>query len=309
MFSKGVRAWGCFRKQGRVVVDVDVCGEFGLRATRDWLVGVGPGWWVCPVEGVWLSEKGVMSVSLGRVRVLSAAVVAVVLGLLVVVGSAWGTVGHVSVGGFGGAAVFEGGPSGVGVGVSGVVFGSDPGLFSGQRVERFDGSGGPLGLWGVDGSQFVGLGAVAVDSGVGGGVYVMGVDPNTSAPSVVKFSESGVVEHALDVSGSSLSINNNGPVAVDPASGTVWVAATDSTDPNAPSAGGGGVLIGCRVCWFRRLVVGRGRRMAGLVVRRVLGRMGRVRCMCLIRVRAGLIGIRRLGCSVRRSMTVRVGLR
>ena len=63
----------------------------------------------------------------------------------------------------------------------------------------------------------------------------MGVDPNTAAGSVVKFSELGVVEHALDVSGSALSINNNGPVAVDPVSGTVWVAATDSTDPNAPT--------------------------------------------------------------------------
>ena len=75
---------------------------------------------------------------------------------------------------------------------------------------------------------------MAVDSAVGGGVYVMSVDPNTGAVVVVKFSELGVVEHVLDVSGSSLSINY-GPVAVDPVSGTVWVTASDNTDPNAPT--------------------------------------------------------------------------
>ena len=160
--------------------------------------------------------------------------VAGLLGLLVVVGSAWGSVGHVSAGGFGGASVFEGGPSGVGVGVSGVVFGSDPGQFSGQRVQRFDGAGTFLGLWQPDGGSYVGLGAVAVDSAVGGGVYVMVVDPNTGVPLVVKFSEAGVVEHVLDTSGSSLSINY-GPLAVDPVDGTVWVTATDFTDPNAPT--------------------------------------------------------------------------
>ena len=175
-----------------------------------------------------------MSVSLGRGWRVGRVLAPFVAGLLVVCGSAWGSVGHVSAGGFGGAGVFEDGPSGVGVGVSGVVFASDPGQFSGQRVERFDGAGGFLGLWPVDPGSFSPLGAVAVDSGVGGGVYVMSTDPNTGAVAVVKFSELGVVEHVLDVSGSSLSINY-GPLAVDPVDGTVWVTATDFTDPNAPT--------------------------------------------------------------------------
>jgi IPT/TIG domain-containing protein len=162
-----------------------------------------------------------------------ASFVGVVLGLLVVVGSAWGTVGHVSGGGFGDGSVFEGGPSGVGVGVSGDVFASDPGQVSGQRVERFDGSGGFLGSWSVDAGTLV-LGSVAVDSAVGGGVYVMGVDPNTGVVSVVKYDEAGTVQDVLDGSGSSLSINF-GALAVDPTDGTVWVTATDFTDPNAPS--------------------------------------------------------------------------
>jgi hypothetical protein len=80
---------------------------------------------------------------------------------------------------------------------------------------------------------FAPLGAVAVDSGVGGGVYVMSVDQVSGVVSVVKFSELGVVEHVLDVSGSALSINF-GPVAVDPVDGTVWVTATDFADPNLP---------------------------------------------------------------------------
>jgi hypothetical protein len=81
---------------------------------------------------------------------------------------------------------------------------------------------------------FAPLGAVAVDSSVGGGVYVMSVDQVSGAAVVVKFSELGVFERVLDVSGSALSINF-GPVAVDPVDGTVWVTATDFTDPNLPT--------------------------------------------------------------------------
>jgi hypothetical protein len=185
------------------------------------------------VGGVGGSRGG--GVVVRSLRVLVAFVAAVVLGLLLWCGGvAWGTVGHVSGGGFGDGSVFEGGPLGVGVGVLGEVFVSDPGQVSGQRVLRFDGSGGVLGSFAVDAGTLV-LGSVAVDSAVvGGGVYVMAVDPNTGAVSVVKYNETGTVQRVLDGSGSSLSINF-GALAVDPTDGTVWVTATDFTDPNAPT--------------------------------------------------------------------------
>jgi hypothetical protein len=117
--------------------------------------------------------------------------------------------------------------------VSGDVFVSDPGSVSGQRVERFDGGGGFVGLWSVDPLVFGSLGAVGVDSGVGGGVYVMALDAVSGAAVVPKYTAGGVFEHVLDVSGSTLSINY-GPVVVDPSDGSVLVVATDFADPGFP---------------------------------------------------------------------------
>jgi hypothetical protein len=160
--------------------------------------------------------------------------VTAVVALLAMCTPTWATTGHVSSGQLGGPSVFEGGPSGVGVGLQGDVFASDLGQFSGPRVERFDGAGAFVALWPVDPSVYQALGAVAVDSAAAGGVYVRAVDPNTGGTAVVKYSASGVVTHVLDTSGSTVAINPNAAVAADPSNGTVYVTATDFADPNAP---------------------------------------------------------------------------
>ncbi len=101
---------------------------------------------------------------------------------------------------------------------------------------------GPGGFWGrllLIRGLFV-VGSVAVDSGVGGGVYVMAVDPNTGVVSVVKFSETGVVERVLDGAGTGLVINF-GSLAVDPTDGHGVGDGDRLFGCECAGAGGGGV--------------------------------------------------------------------
>jgi hypothetical protein len=93
--------------------------------------------------------------------------------------------------------------------------------------------GGFVSVFAVDPLTYVAPGAVAVDSSVGGGVYVTAFDATTFVPVVLKYDAAGALAHGLDVSGSTTSINY-GPVAVDPGNGTVYVAAVDTADPNVP---------------------------------------------------------------------------
>jgi hypothetical protein len=170
----------------------------------------------------------------GTVRALVLAV-AVVLPL-VASGTALATVGHGFAGQFGGAGVADGlfspTPVGVGVGSSGDVFASDQGYsgagVSSPRVERFDAAGAFQSAFVVDPAAYSTLGAVAVDSAGAGGRYVTALTLSTGAPVVLKYSEAGVFDYALDASSSGTTINSGAAVAVDPSNGTVYATATDS---------------------------------------------------------------------------------
>jgi hypothetical protein len=167
--------------------------------------------------------------------------------LLVGGGVALATVGHGFVGRFGGLGVGDGqfgenflnGPSGVAVmGSSGDVFTVDQGIdpVSGaavHRVQQFDAAGGFEARFPIDSVFYNTVGAIATDSLGGGLVYVVAAG-NDSAGHVLKFSAAGVPGGELDVSTSGTTLNNiafgqASPLAVDPADGTVYVVATDST--------------------------------------------------------------------------------
>jgi hypothetical protein len=126
---------------------------------------------------------------------------------------------------------------GLGLGCRGMWLGLIRGLMvlgvSVPRVERFDGSG----MFGssvmVDVSSYQILGPIAVDSGVGGGVYVAASDVATGAAVVLK--SAGVFEYALNA-GSGPVINPGAVIAVDPVDASMFVTATatDNNDPDSP---------------------------------------------------------------------------
>jgi hypothetical protein len=129
-----------------------------------------------------------------------------------------------------------GGPSGIAVLSSGGdVFVSDPAHTLGDlttpdpRVERFDASGAYQSSFSVDSAFYGSPGALAVDPSGLGSVYVAATELSTGAGVVLKYSAAGVFDYALDASVSGTAINVGGPVAVDPADGTVYAAATDTT--------------------------------------------------------------------------------
>jgi hypothetical protein len=168
-------------------------------------------------------------------RLLLPVVGAVMAWTLVVSGSASATTGHGFADQFGGSgsAVGQfgaGGPSGVVVREStGDVFVGDPGhtLVDGTtpdpRVERFDASGVFQSSFSIDAAAFNASTQLAVDPAGSGSVYV-----STGAGTVLKYSSAGVLAYALDASASTTAINPSAGVAVDPATGTVYVTATDT---------------------------------------------------------------------------------
>jgi hypothetical protein len=151
---------------------------------------------------------------------------------------------------------FLNGPSGVAVMVSsGDVFTVDQGIdpltgAATHRVQQFDGAGVFQSRFPIDSVFYNTVGAVATDSSGGGSVYVVAAG-NDSAGHVLKFSAGGVPGGELDVSTSGTSLNNiafglASPLAVDPADGTVYVAATDSTTglPVVDSFSSSGAFVG-----------------------------------------------------------------
>jgi hypothetical protein len=167
------------------------------------------------------------------------------LGVVVVVAmfgasGAWATTGHSYAGQFGAAGqgngeLGAGGPGGVAVRQStGDVFVSDPGHTLGDgtpapRIERFDAGGAFQGSFPIDAGAFSNPGALAVDQAGGGAVYVSVISNSTFGGAVAKYSAAGVFQHVLDVGASGTALSYGGSVAVDPANGTVYAAASDTT--------------------------------------------------------------------------------
>jgi hypothetical protein len=164
---------------------------------------------------------------------------AALTGLLLMCGSARATSGHEFSDQFGAAGnnagEFLGGPLGIGVlQSSGDLFVADPGHMLGDgspdpRVERFDGAGLFESAFSVDGSAYGGLSGLAVDSSGGGAVYVSAAELATGAGAVLKYTSAGVFVHGLDASTSGTTINGGSPIAVDPADGSVYAIATDTS--------------------------------------------------------------------------------
>jgi hypothetical protein len=165
-----------------------------------------------------------------------ATVVLAVLALCLVGSSgAWATTGHGFADQFGAAGGGDGqfgggGPAGVVVDqASGDVLVGDPGHTLGDgvtpdpRIERFDASGTFVSSFSIDAAAAGSGTQLAVDPAGAGSVYV-----STGAGSVLKYSLTGTFAYALNVGVSGTSINPGAPVAVDPSTGTVYVAATDS---------------------------------------------------------------------------------
>jgi hypothetical protein len=162
---------------------------------------------------------GARSAVSARTRLLVAVTATVTALLLAVSGtSALATTGHTFAGSFG---AFGGSPlpGGVGVGLSGEVFVAG----APEEVQRFDAVGELQS--GFANEHFPYPGGVAVDSALGGGVYLSS-SGNSGTSFVDKYSAAGLFEYSLDASLSETSINQ-GPVAVDPADGTVYTAATN----------------------------------------------------------------------------------
>jgi hypothetical protein len=161
---------------------------------------------------------------------LAVAITATALTLLLALSAtpALATPGHgfaSSFGGQGGAdGQFGSGPQGVGVGLSGEVFASDP--FPSdpaeRRIEHFDPTGIFQSAFPVEGFVF---GPVAVASAPAGGVYLSGASGGVG--SVAKYSAAGSLQYTLDASLSETSINYAAAIAADPANGTVYTAATN----------------------------------------------------------------------------------
>ncbi len=182
--------------------------------------------------------SGVPSPALIRARLATAIAAAVLTFLLALsVTPALATTGHTFAGQFGGYGNGEGqfgeplgnGPAGVAVMSStDQVFAVDAAQANqaaAPRVQRFDATGAFQFAFPLEGVSE--LGALAVDAAPAGGVYVSGLDSGTGAPLAAKYDAAGAFQYDLDASLSETSINF-GPVAVDPADGTVYVTATNN---------------------------------------------------------------------------------
>jgi len=183
---------------------------------------------VTPSASLNANRAGTASVALARVR-LAAAITAAAAALLLALSSqARATTGHSFTAFFGAAGTeegqFSGGPSGIGAGTAGTVFASDPGD---SRIESFTATGAFKAEFPINPAEFQSPGALAVDSAVGGGVYVAVTNASTGLPAVAKYSATGTFGYELSVAGSQTSINP-GPVSVDPATGIVYTLATNT---------------------------------------------------------------------------------
>lgn len=168
-----------------------------------------------------------------RPRTLAAALLTL-LTLLATSGNAHATTGHGFSDSFGGLGSEEGKfnprPTGVGVGTAGEVFVSDsgpqqPNGLPSPRIQRFSAAGVFQVSFPVE--NLASVGALAVDSGAEGGIYVVGTNPGTGAPEYQKYSAAGVFQYDLDASLSGTSLNH-GPIAVDPSTGTVYLTAINN---------------------------------------------------------------------------------
>jgi len=179
--------------------------------------------------------SGARSAALTRARLAIAITATLAALLLAFSAKALATAGHTFAGSFGGPGgedgqfnePFQNGPLGLAVmGSTGDVFtlSDAPG-----RVQQFSGAGAFESSFGVDPS-FNPVGGVAVDPAGGGAVYVLAF--GGEAPTgVLKYSASGSFAYQVDVASSGTSLNFfPGPpaLAVDPADGTVYVAATNN---------------------------------------------------------------------------------
>ena len=147
------------------------------------------------------------------------------------------TTGHTYAGQFGAAGqglgeLAPGGPGGIAVRQStGDVFVSDPGHALGDgspapRVQRFDAGGAFQGSFPIDAGAFSNPGALAVDPAGAGAVYVSVISNSTFGGAVAKYSAAGVFQYVLDVGVSGTALAYGTSVAVDPANGTVYAAAS-----------------------------------------------------------------------------------
>jgi hypothetical protein len=172
-------------------------------------------------------------------RLLLALTAALALSVTLEVPLASATTGHSLVGAFGGPGsangLFNPMPAGIGVfGASGDVLVADgvAGGGSGERVQRFDASGGFESSFVVAGpSQYQYVSALAVDPSGSGAVYVLARRSGVGVE-VLKFAAGGAFEYALDEVGSGTTFNVDGgdALAVDPVDGTVYVSAKDATE-------------------------------------------------------------------------------
>jgi hypothetical protein len=171
-----------------------------------------------------------------RARVVLAITATLATLLLAICAQALARTGHGLAGSFGGPGTedgqFSGGPTGVGVGLAGEVFASDPGS---SRIERFDAAGAFQSAFPVNPGEFLSVGAIAVDSALAGGEYVAVSNAATGVAEVAKYSSAGVLEYTLNPAGSETTINY-GVLAVDPSSGTVYTTAIKSEASAEPFA-------------------------------------------------------------------------
>jgi hypothetical protein len=184
---------------------------------------------------------GVRSTLLTRAR-LGVALAACALALLVAMpASALASTGHSFAGQFGSPGnedgqLASGGPSGIALlPSSGEIFVSDPGHTLGDlttpapRIERFDASGAYESSFSIDSATYGSPGALAIDPAGSGSIYVAATELASGAGVVLKYSAAGVLDYALDASASTTAINGAAGIAVDPADGTVFATATDSS--------------------------------------------------------------------------------
>jgi hypothetical protein len=163
-----------------------------------------------------------------RTRLLSLTAAILVL-LLLMAAQAQATTGHTSTPTTFGAAgagpgQFTSGPASVAVGTAGTVFATDP---SNSRIESFSATGTFKSEFPINPAEYSSPAAIAVDSSVGGGVYVAVTNVGSGLPAVVKYSSTGTFDYELDP-GTETSINA-GPITVDPSTGTVYTTAASTS--------------------------------------------------------------------------------
>jgi hypothetical protein len=129
-----------------------------------------------------------------------------------------------------------GGPSGLAIRQStGDVYAADPGHLApdgfspAPRIERFDAAGTFQSEFAINPALYGSPGALAIDPAGSAKLYVGAFDTTSLTGAVLTYSAAGVAGPTLDPSASGTTFPYPVAVAVDPADGTVFVGATDST--------------------------------------------------------------------------------